>query len=97
MLDASLLIRKSAEASYLKELIYSVHWKRLVVQYCEGSEIPMSELREMLAQAGRLQEHVLPALGYTTTAQVRQHKQHVFIIDKAPAKRVASKTVAQAR
>lgn len=86
MLDASQLIRKSAEASYLQELMHSVHWKRLVVQYCEGSEIPMSELRKMLSQAGKLQEHVLPTLGYTTAAQTRQHKHHVFIIDKALAK-----------
>jgi hypothetical protein len=86
MLDASPLIRKSAEASYLQELIHAVQWKRLVVQYCEGSEIPMSELRTMLSEAGKLQEHVLPALGYTTAAQARQHKHHVFIIDKASAK-----------
>lgn len=96
MLDASPLIRKSAEASYLQELISSVHWKRLVVQYCEGSEIPMSELREMLRQTGKLQEHVLPALGYTTAAQARQHKHHVFIIDKAAAKCIAGRTVARA-
>ena len=95
MLDASPLIRKSAEASYLRELIYSVHWKRLVVQYCEGSEIPMPELREMLRQAGRLQEHVLPALGYTTAAQARQHKHHVFIIDKPRGTRSAGKMITQ--
>lgn len=96
MLDASPLIRKSAEASYLQALISSVHWSRLVVQYCEGSEIPMHELREMLSQAGKLQEHVLPAPGYTTAAQARQHKHHVFIIDKAPAKPIAGRTVTRA-
>lgn len=95
MLDASPLIRKSADASYLQELMCSVHWKRLVVQYCEGSEIPMSELRQILSQAGKLQEHVLPALGYTTTAQARQQKHHVFIIDKAPARRIAKNAVTQ--
>jgi adenine-specific DNA-methyltransferase len=86
MLDASPLIRQSAEASYLQELISAVQWKRLVVQYCEGSQIPMSELREILSEAGRLQEHVLPALGYTTASQARQHKHHVFIVDQVPAK-----------
>ena len=96
MLDASSLIRKSAEASYLHELIYAVHWKRLVVQYCEGSEIPMSELRKMLSEAGKLQEHVLPALGYTTAANARKHKHHVFIIDKAPARCIAGKSVVRA-
>lgn len=87
--DASRLIRKSAEAGYLQELICSVQWKRLVVQYCEGSEIPMSELRAMLSQAGKLQEHVLPAPGYTTAARARRHKHHVFIVDKVPANRAA--------
>jgi adenine-specific DNA-methyltransferase len=83
--DASLFIRKSAEASYLQELISSVQWKRLVVQYCEGSEIPMAELREMLSRAGTLKEYVLPALGYTTAAQERKQQHHVFIIDQAKA------------
>ncbi|KRB10277.1 DNA adenine methylase [Lysobacter sp. Root690] len=96
MLDASSLIRRSVEANYLQELIHSVHWKRLVVQYCEGSEIPMSELRNMLNKAGKLQEYVLPALGYTTTAQARQHQHHIFIIDKAPGSFIAGKTITQA-
>jgi adenine-specific DNA-methyltransferase len=86
VLDASSLIRRSAEAVYLQELISSVQWKRLVVQYCEGSEIPMAELREMLSRAGKLQEHVLSALGYTTAAEARQHKHHVFIVDEAKAR-----------
>jgi adenine-specific DNA-methyltransferase len=89
MLDASPLIRKSAGASYLQELISSVQWKRLVVQYCEGAQIPMSELRDMLGDAGRLQEHVLPALGYTTATQARRQKHHVFIVDAMQAKQVA--------
>lgn len=89
VLDASPLIRKSAEASYLQELISSVQWKRLVVQYCEGAQIPMSELRDMLRDAGKLQEHVLPALGYTTATQARQQKHHVFIVDEVPAKQAA--------
>lgn len=86
MLEASPLIRRSAEASYLQELISSVQWKRLVVQYCEGSEIPMTDLRKMLSRAGKLQEYVLPSLGYTTAAEVRQHKHHVFIVDQAQVK-----------
>nr|WP_315425915.1 DNA adenine methylase [uncultured Albidiferax sp.] len=86
MLDASPLIRKSAEASYLQELISSVEWRRLVVQYCEGSEIPMAELRKMLGRTGILKEFVLPALGYTTSAGARQHKHHVFIVDQARVK-----------
>lgn len=80
--DASPLIRKSAEASYLQELISSVRWKRLVVQYCEGSLIPMKELRANLRKEGRLQEHILPTLGYTTSAVARQHSHHVFIVDR---------------
>lgn len=86
VLDASPLIRRSAEASYLQELMSSVQWNRLVVQYCEGSEIPMAELRKMLSRAGKLQEYVLPALGYTTAAETRQHKHHVFIVDQAQPK-----------
>jgi adenine-specific DNA-methyltransferase len=96
MLGASSLIRKSAEANYLQELIRSVHWKRLVVQYCEGSEIPMPELRKMLSQFGKLHEYVLPALGYTTAAQTRQHQHHVFVIDKAPTSFIAGKAVVRA-
>lgn len=90
VLDASPLIRRSAEASYLQELISSVQWQRLVVQYCEGSEIPMADLRKMLSRAGKLQEHVLPALGYTTASEARQHKHHVFIVDQAQVKLRAS-------
>lgn len=81
MLDASPLIRKSAEASYLQDLISSVRWKRLVVQYCEGSLIPMEELRAMCRRAGKLQEHILPSLGYTTTSNARKHSHHVFLVD----------------
>jgi adenine-specific DNA-methyltransferase len=83
MLEASPLIRKSAEANYLVELISQVHWKRLVVQYSDGSHIPMDQLREMLREKGKLQEHILPTLGYTTLAKARQHKHHVFIVDHA--------------
>lgn len=89
ILDASPLIRKSAEASYLQELISSVRWKRLVVQYCEGAQIPMSELRDMLGSAGKLQEHVLPAPGYTTATRARQQKHHVFIVDEVPTTQAA--------
>ncbi|AXA75063.1 hypothetical protein CE206_00680 [Achromobacter xylosoxidans] len=85
LLDASPLIRKSAEATYLRELISSVRWKRLVVQYCEGSLIPMDNLRTMCREAGKLQEHILPALGYTTSQNARQHSHHVFIVDRQPS------------
>jgi adenine-specific DNA-methyltransferase len=81
MLHASPLIRKSAESAYIKELINAVRWRRLVVQYCDGSQIPMDELRAILKEAGRFQEHVLPTLGYTNARQERQHTHHVFIVD----------------
>lgn len=81
MPDASPLIRQSAEASYLKDLIGAVHWKRLVVQYCNGSHIPMEELREILHAVGRVQEHILPTLGYSTSTKQRAHSHHVFVVD----------------
>lgn len=90
MLDASPLIRKSAEAAYLQELILAVHWKRLVVQYCDGSHIPMEELRAILRAVGKVQEHILPALGYTTSTKKRQHAHYVFIVDHATRKTARS-------
>lgn len=95
MLPASPLIRNSAEAIYLDKLISEVYWKRLVVQYCDGSHIPMGDLREILHAKGRVQEHILPSLGYTTSAKARQHSHHVFIVDHASSqtsKRASSST-----
>lgn len=83
MPPASPLIRNSAEASYLDKLISQVHWRRLVVQYCDGSHIPMSHMREILHAKGKVQEHILPSLGYRTSAGARQQSHHVFIVDHA--------------
>lgn len=80
-LDTSPLVRRSAKLAYLDGLISSVRWKRLVVQYCEGSHIPMSELRDMLSSKGKFEEHILPALGYTTSSHTREQKHHVFIVN----------------
>ncbi|WP_081626867.1 DNA adenine methylase [Herbaspirillum frisingense] len=79
--DKGPAIRKAMHLSYLTELISSVKWKRLVVQYADGAFIQIPQLKEALACQGRLKSYEVSALGYMSKNGTRQHKQHVFVID----------------
>ncbi|WP_018929448.1 DNA adenine methylase [Pseudomonas umsongensis] len=75
-------IRNAMKLPYLMELINSVHWERLVVQYADGAHICLNELKQALGGQGTLTVHEIPALGYQSTNGTRQHTHHVFVIDK---------------
>lgn len=82
-LDTTPLIRRSVELDYLDQLITQIGWKRLMVQYSDGAHIPMTELRTFLRSKGRTTEHIVAALGYTTSSTIRNQQHHVFIVDHA--------------
>lgn len=75
-------IRSAMKLPYLMELIESVDWKRLVVQYADGAHICLKELELALIGHGALTVHKIPALGYQSTNGTRQQMHHVFVIDR---------------
>ncbi|CAH0195065.1 DNA adenine methylase [Pseudomonas carnis] len=75
-------IRNAMRLPYLLDLINSVSWERLVVQYADGAHICLNELERALVTQGTLKVHEIPALGYQSTNGTRQQMHHVFIINK---------------
>lgn len=83
--ETSAMFRRALKLEYIEKLATTVKWKRLVVQYSDGAHIPLDEMRAFLGTLGRMREHRLPALGYTTTKQPRTRAHHVFVIDYGPS------------
>jgi len=75
-------IRSAMKLQYLMELVKSVSWQRLVVQYADGAHTSLGLLEESLSNHGRLTTHKIPALGYQSSNGTRQQTHHVFIVDK---------------
>ncbi|HBO3498547.1 hypothetical protein IPC1122_09150 [Pseudomonas aeruginosa] len=75
-------IRNAMKLPYLLDLIDSVKWERLVIQYADGAYIPLEQLQKELTKFGRLKVHKIAALGYQSTKGTRRQIHHVFIIDK---------------
>ncbi|SME95209.1 MULTISPECIES: DNA adenine methylase [unclassified Pseudomonas] len=75
-------IRDAMKLPYLLELINSVCWSRLVLQYADGAYISICDLEKALSQLGSLRIHQVSALGYQSTNGTRQQVHHVFVIDK---------------
>lgn len=75
-------IRNAMKMPYLLNIIESVQWKRLVVQYAHGAYIAIPELQQALAKQGDLSIHQVSALGYRTTQGKRDEKHYVFIVDR---------------
>lgn len=74
-------IRSAMRLPYLAELIESISWKRLVVQYAEGAYIPLNNLHDFLCSYGKLESTQIQALGYQSKNGSRQQAHHVFIIN----------------
>jgi adenine-specific DNA-methyltransferase len=75
--------RAALRLPYLENLVQSVGWKRLVVQYCDNAFIPLDDLRRMLGSVGKMREYTLDALTYTSKSQDRRIPHHVFVVDKS--------------
>lgn len=80
--EATRQFRQALKLDYLQSLVEQVNWKRLVVQYCDGAYIPLSQLRTYLSGQGNMKEHTLNTLGYTTTSRQRRSQHNVFIVDR---------------
>ena len=74
-------IREAMREPYIANLIKSVKWKRLIVEYADGAHIPTMKLQRALSEFGTVMVHVAPALGYRTTSGIRGQKHHVFVVD----------------
>lgn len=75
-------VRQAMTLPYLLNLINSVKWKRLVVQYADGAFIPTRELTQSLSRLGSLKIHKVPALGYRTTSGARNQIHHVVVVNR---------------
>lgn len=75
-------IRQSMGLPYIRKLVETVNWKRLVVQYAEGAHIQIPEISRALSEYGDLKAHCVDALCYTSTQNGRKQLHHVFIVDR---------------
>lgn len=78
---AGSFIRSAMRLPYLAELIESVTWERLVVQYADGAYIPLSDLKNLLCQYGELEITEIQALGYQSRNGSRKQAHHVFVVN----------------
>jgi len=76
----AICIRNGMRIEYIEALATNVGWRHLVVHYCDGALIPLNIMRERLSRFGRVQELLLPALGYTTNKIARSINHHVFVV-----------------
>lgn len=79
--DGGKLIRSAMKLNYLKELIESVSWKRLIVQYADGAYVPLTEFEKLLRNYGSLKVSEVEVLGYKTKNVSRKQAHHVFIVN----------------
>lgn len=75
-------IRLGTELPYLQSLIEGVKWRNLIVHYCDHAYIPLPVLRKSLSNYGKLTEHLVDALGYTTSKTSRKIIHHVFVVTR---------------
>lgn len=74
-------IRAAMKLSYIKQLIESISWKRLIVQYADGAYIPLDEFEDLLTSYGSLTVSQVDVLGYHTKNGSRKQAHHVFIVN----------------
>lgn len=78
---AGSFIRSAMRLPYIAELIESVKWKRLIVQYAEGAYIPLDDLQTLLCRYGVVETTKIQALGYQSKNGSRQQAHHVFVVN----------------
>lgn len=73
-------VRRGTDLDYIESLIENVRWRHLIVHYCDDAHISLDKLRSALRHCGRLSEHKIDALGYTTKNAARKAVHHVFVV-----------------
>lgn len=75
-------IREAMSMTYITKIIESVTWNHLIFHYCDNSLIPLELIRSSLETYGTLNEHIIPALGYTTKKSQRRTTHNVFVVSR---------------